>query len=69
MGNVLLSIIKQNDDSNLKKEAIGMPKKHPHQENPKYVIDALARAFLQLIERDYHTSKTTSETETETKAS
>ena len=53
----------------LQKEAVGMPKTPPHQEIPSYVVDALARAFLQVIERDYHTSKITSETETETKAS
>ena len=45
-----------------------MPKTPPHQEIPSYVVDALARAFLQVIERDYHTSKITSETETESKA-
>ena len=46
-----------------------MPKKHQNQEIPSYVIDALARAFLQVIERDHNTSTSINEKETATKAS
>lgn len=64
-----MSIIKQDESPSLYKEAIGMPKKHQNQEIPSYVIDALARAFLQVIERDHNTSTSINEKETATKAS